>query len=76
MAIDLISVYTYIKKFYRKKKKVLLYCMFSLICGIEETNQTNKRKRDKKIRLLSTENKMVVARGEVGGGMNKIDKGD
>lgn len=50
--------------------------MFSLICGIEETNQTNKRKRDKKIRLLSTENKMVVARGEVGGGMNKIDKGD
>ena len=38
--------------------------------------QANKEKRDKqKNRLLNTENKLMVAGWEVGGGMGEINKG-
>ena len=44
-------------------------------------NRTNKQKGKKKKdksrnRLLAIENKLMVTRGEVGGGMGEIDDGD
>ena len=39
-------------------------------------NKTNKENRDKKeSRLSSTENKLVVVRGEVGGSRHEISEG-
>ena len=43
------------------------HCMISLICGILK-EQTN--------RVIDTENKQVVARGEEGGGLREIGEGN
>ena len=40
-----------------------------------KTNEQRKKETNKKT-LLTTENKLVVARGKVGGGMDEIGKGD
>ena len=45
------------------------YRIILLICGIEKTTQQNRNG------LPDKENKLVVARGEVGGEMDKIGKG-
>ena len=37
------------------------YCMISLTCGIQKTKQREKKKKKK---LIDTENRLVVARGE------------
>ena len=41
-----------------------------------KTNKKNKGKRDQKTRFLNAENKLVSARGEVGGGMDEKGEGD
>ena len=46
----------------------------SLVCGIWET--IKRRKNETKNRLLTIENKLVVIRGEVGGGIDEIGEGD
>ena len=49
--------------------------MISRMCGIPETNK-EKRRQTKKQSLLNTENKLVVARGEVCGRMGETGEGD
>ena len=50
--------------------------MISCICGISETKQMSKIKRDKpKNRLLIIDNKLRVTRGEMSGGMSEISEG-
>ena len=39
-------------------------------------NKTNEQTKQKRNRLIDTENKLVVARGEEGGEMNEIGKGN
>ena len=51
------------------------YCI-SLICRIGETKQMHKVKTRQKYRLLNTENKPVVVRGEMSGGMGEIGDGN
>lgn len=41
------------------------------------TNEQQQQKRDRQnSRLLKTENKLVVTRGEVSGGMGEVGEGD
>jgi len=43
----------------------------------QNNEQRGKKKRSKpRNRLLTVENKLIVARGEVGGWMGEIDEGD
>ena len=41
-----------------------------------EFKKTNKQRKKEQKTLLNTENKLVIARGEVGEGICKINKGD
>ena len=49
------------------------YHVISVVCGIWETKQRSKGKEEEtgksRHRLLTTENKLMVTRGEAGGGM-------
>ena len=50
------------------------YHVMSIICGILETKQAKEKRNkqtNKQIRLLNTENKLMVTRGEVSGGWVK-----
>ena len=53
----------------QNKSKKDKYHMISLICGIlrNKTNEQSKKEKDKpRNRLSTTENKLMVTRGEVG----------
>ena len=43
---------------------------------MEFKKQKQRKKETNKKRLLNTENKLMVTRGEVGGGMGEIGEGD
>ena len=57
-----------------KKSEKDKYQMISLICWISKTKQTYKQQN--RNRLTDTESKLVVARGEVSGGLGEIGEGD
>jgi len=61
----------------KKVRERLISSDFTYMRNLKTNKQTNKQmKKQQKYRLINTENKLVVARGEVGKGMGEIDKND
>ena len=52
------------------------YHVISLMCGLQGTKQTKKKRDKPKDRLLTVENKLMVTSGEVGGFTAEIGDGD